>query len=100
MEKLKNLLLNFLFDFRSIISSEISEEDLEQWFKSSNFSGFEDFVSPSNFINFLLRFVIGEVRFLFDYHFILSYEKFIDVLSETKNCLFAAVRTVRSKWIR
>lgn len=43
------------------MSSEISEEDLEQLFRMTNISGFDDIVSPQNRINLLLRFVIGEV---------------------------------------
>ncbi|XP_033208533.1 vacuolar protein sorting-associated protein 13C-like [Belonocnema kinseyi] len=52
---------------RSVISSEISEEDLEQLFRMTNVSGFDDIVSPQNRINLLLRFVIGELSFHFGY---------------------------------
>ncbi|XP_053597427.1 intermembrane lipid transfer protein VPS13A [Microplitis demolitor] len=47
---------------RSIVSSsEFSEEDLEQWIKSVNYSGFDDNTSPHNHVNLLLRIVIGEL---------------------------------------
>ncbi|XP_011303575.1 vacuolar protein sorting-associated protein 13C [Fopius arisanus] len=46
---------------RSVVSSEFSEEDLEQWIKSVNFSGFDDNISPHNNVNVLLRIVIGEL---------------------------------------
>ncbi|XP_076243831.1 intermembrane lipid transfer protein VPS13A [Calliopsis andreniformis] len=46
---------------RSIVSSEVSEEDLELLSKTINLSGFEDNVSPCNHINLLLRFAIGEL---------------------------------------
>ncbi|KZC14473.1 Vacuolar protein sorting-associated protein 13C, partial [Dufourea novaeangliae] len=46
---------------RSVVSSEVSEEDLELLSKTINLSGFDDNVSPCNHINFLLRFAIGEV---------------------------------------
>ncbi|KAK0164246.1 hypothetical protein PV328_002894 [Microctonus aethiopoides] len=48
---------------RSVISSEFSEEDLEQWIRSVNYSGFDDNISPHNHINLLLRVVIGELSF-------------------------------------
>ncbi|XP_076670615.1 intermembrane lipid transfer protein VPS13A isoform X2 [Andrena cerasifolii] len=46
---------------RSVVSSEVSEEDLELLSKSINLSGFDDNVSPCNHINLLLRFAIGEL---------------------------------------
>ncbi|XP_076222912.1 intermembrane lipid transfer protein VPS13A isoform X2 [Nomia melanderi] len=46
---------------RSVVSSEISEEDLELLSKTINLSGFDDNVSPCNHINLLLRFAIGEL---------------------------------------
>ncbi|XP_044592317.1 vacuolar protein sorting-associated protein 13A-like isoform X2 [Cotesia glomerata] len=47
---------------KSIVSSsEFSEEDLEQWIKSVNYSGFDDNISPHNHVNLLLRIVIGEL---------------------------------------
>ncbi|XP_015437338.1 PREDICTED: vacuolar protein sorting-associated protein 13A-like [Dufourea novaeangliae] len=46
---------------RSVVSSEVSEEDLELLSKTINLSGFDDNVSPCNHINFLLRFAIGEL---------------------------------------
>ncbi|XP_070527175.1 intermembrane lipid transfer protein VPS13A isoform X2 [Cardiocondyla obscurior] len=45
---------------RSVVSSEISEEDLELLSKTINLSGFDDNVSPCNHINLLLRFAVGE----------------------------------------
>ncbi|XP_072752571.1 intermembrane lipid transfer protein VPS13A [Anoplolepis gracilipes] len=45
---------------RSVVSSEVSEEDLELLSKTINLSGFEDNVSPCNHINLLLRFAISE----------------------------------------
>ncbi|XP_076375159.1 intermembrane lipid transfer protein VPS13A isoform X2 [Megalopta genalis] len=48
---------------RSVVSSEISEEDLELLSKTINLSGFDDNVSPCNHINLLLRFAIGELSF-------------------------------------
>ncbi|KOX79049.1 Vacuolar protein sorting-associated protein 13C [Melipona quadrifasciata] len=48
---------------RSVVSSEVSEEDLELLSKTISLSGFDDNVSPYNHINFLLRFAIGEVYF-------------------------------------
>ena len=50
------------FFYRSVISSEFSEEDLEQWMRSINLSGFDDNISPHNHVDLLLRIVIGEVR--------------------------------------
>ncbi|KAG7205210.1 hypothetical protein KM043_018296 [Ampulex compressa] len=46
---------------RSVVSSEVSEEDLELLSKTINLSGFDDNVSPCNHINLLLRFAIGEL---------------------------------------
>lgn len=51
-----------VFSIRSIVSSEISEEDLELLSKTINLSGFDDNISPCNHINLLLRFAIGEAR--------------------------------------
>ncbi|KAK2588797.1 hypothetical protein KPH14_001672 [Odynerus spinipes] len=48
---------------RSIVSSEVSEEDLEMLSKTINFCGFDDNVSPYNHMNFLIRFAIGELFF-------------------------------------
>ncbi|XP_034193125.2 intermembrane lipid transfer protein VPS13A isoform X1 [Osmia lignaria lignaria] len=45
----------------SIVSSEVSEEDLELLSKTISLSGFDDSVSPCNHINLLLRFAIGEL---------------------------------------
>ncbi|XP_015594990.1 vacuolar protein sorting-associated protein 13A isoform X2 [Cephus cinctus] len=45
----------------SAISSEISEEDLERWTRAVDLPGFDDNVSPHNRVNFLMRFVIGEL---------------------------------------
>ncbi|KYM95926.1 Vacuolar protein sorting-associated protein 13C [Cyphomyrmex costatus] len=45
---------------RSVVSSEISEEDLELLSKTINLSGFDDNISPCNHINLLLRFAVGE----------------------------------------
>ncbi|XP_025991463.1 vacuolar protein sorting-associated protein 13A isoform X2 [Solenopsis invicta] len=45
---------------RSVVSSEVSEEDLELLSKTINLSGFDDNISPCNHINLLLRFAIGE----------------------------------------
>jgi len=50
----------FLSYCRSIVSSEVSEEDLELLSKTINLSGFDDNISPCNHINLLLRFAIGE----------------------------------------
>ncbi|CAK9815547.1 Intermembrane lipid transfer protein VPS13C [Anthophora plagiata] len=49
---------------RSVVSSEVSEEDLELLSKTISLSGFDDNVSPCNHINFLLRFAIGELSVL------------------------------------
>ncbi|XP_076634172.1 intermembrane lipid transfer protein VPS13A isoform X1 [Colletes latitarsis] len=46
---------------RSVVSSEVSEEDLELLSKTINLSGFDDNISPCNHINLLLRFAIGEL---------------------------------------
>jgi len=51
----------FLSHCRSIVSSEVSEEDLELLSKTINLSGFDDNISPCNHINLLFRFAIGEV---------------------------------------
>ncbi|EFN86841.1 Vacuolar protein sorting-associated protein 13A [Harpegnathos saltator] len=48
---------------RSVVSSEVSEEDLELLSKTINLSGFDDNISPCNHINLLLRFAIGEASF-------------------------------------
>lgn len=53
-----NKIIQFLN--RSVVSSEVSEEDLELLSKSINLSGFDDNISPCNHINLLLRFAIGE----------------------------------------
>lgn len=45
---------------RSVVSSEVSEEDLELLSKTINLSGFDDNISPCNHINLLLRFAVGE----------------------------------------
>nr|XP_012219129.1 PREDICTED: vacuolar protein sorting-associated protein 13A-like isoform X1 [Linepithema humile] len=45
---------------RSVVSSEVSEEDLELLSKTINLCGFDDNISPCNHINLLLRFAIGE----------------------------------------
>ncbi|XP_026299715.1 vacuolar protein sorting-associated protein 13C isoform X2 [Apis mellifera] len=58
----KDLLTNHVQKLdRSIVSSEISEEDLELLSKTISLSGFDDNVSPYNHINLLLRFAIGEL---------------------------------------
>ncbi|KAG5314184.1 VP13A protein, partial [Acromyrmex insinuator] len=44
---------------RSVVSSEISEEDLELLSKTINLSGFDDNISPCNHINLLLRFAFS-----------------------------------------
>ncbi|XP_014604811.1 PREDICTED: vacuolar protein sorting-associated protein 13C-like [Polistes canadensis] len=46
---------------RSVVSSEISEEDLELLSKAINLYGFDENVSPYNHMNFLIRFAIGEL---------------------------------------
>ncbi|XP_047356214.1 vacuolar protein sorting-associated protein 13C-like isoform X2 [Vespa velutina] len=46
---------------RSVVSSEVSEEDLELLSKTINLYGFDDNVSPYNHMNFLVRFAIGEL---------------------------------------
>ncbi|KAF7991246.1 hypothetical protein HCN44_002808 [Aphidius gifuensis] len=47
---------------KSIVSSsEFSEEDLEHWIRSVNYSGFDDNISPHNNVNLLLRIMIGEL---------------------------------------
>ncbi|XP_049872672.1 intermembrane lipid transfer protein VPS13A-like isoform X2 [Pectinophora gossypiella] len=43
------------------ISSEHSDEDMEVYARSVDLPGFDDNVSPSNNINTLLRFVVGEI---------------------------------------
>ncbi|XP_017890538.1 vacuolar protein sorting-associated protein 13C-like [Ceratina calcarata] len=58
----KELLTNHVQKLdRSVVSSEVSEEDLELLSKTINLSGFDDNVSPCNHINILLRFAIGEL---------------------------------------
>lgn len=42
------------------MSSEHSDEDMEVYARSVDLPGFDDNVSPSNNINTLLRFVVGE----------------------------------------
>lgn len=42
------------------ISSEHSDEDMEVYARSVDLPGFDDNVSPSNNINTLLRFIVGE----------------------------------------
>lgn len=50
--------------YRSIVSSELSEEDMEYllWASTVELPGFDDNVSPHNSIKLLLRFVVGEVN--------------------------------------
>ncbi|XP_066588204.1 intermembrane lipid transfer protein VPS13A-like isoform X2 [Prorops nasuta] len=50
---------------RSVVSSEVSEEDLELLSKSINLCGFDDSISPCNHINLLIRFAIGELSIHF-----------------------------------
>jgi vacuolar protein sorting-associated protein 13A/C len=45
-----------------ISSSDQSDEEMEVWAKTMDQPGFEDNVSPSNSIQILLRFSLGEVR--------------------------------------
>ncbi|XP_046422194.1 vacuolar protein sorting-associated protein 13A-like isoform X1 [Neodiprion fabricii] len=45
---------------RSVVSSEMSEEDMELWASTVELPGFDDNISPHNSIKLLLRFVIGE----------------------------------------
>lgn len=50
--------------YRSIVSSEISDEEFaELWARTVDLPGFDDNVSPNNTITSLFRCVIGEVDF-------------------------------------
>ncbi|XP_075975072.1 intermembrane lipid transfer protein VPS13A-like isoform X2 [Anticarsia gemmatalis] len=42
-------------------ASEHSDEDMEVYARSVDLPGFDDNVSPSNYINTLLRFIVGEI---------------------------------------
>lgn len=44
-------------------SSDQSDEEMDVWAKTMDQPGFEDNVSPSNSIQVLLRFSLGEVKF-------------------------------------
>ncbi|CAH1390229.1 unnamed protein product [Nezara viridula] len=46
---------------KNFISSEVSDEENEQWARTVDLPGFDDNVSPNNIINMLLRFMIGEI---------------------------------------
>lgn len=50
-----------LFFFRSNVSSEISDEDSEQWAKGLDLPGFDDNVSQNNIIIYLFRINIAQV---------------------------------------
>lgn len=50
-----------IFAYRTFISSEHSDEEMELWARTLDLPGFDDNVSPNNTITMLLRFVIGEV---------------------------------------
>lgn len=43
-------------------SSDQSDEEMDVWAKTMDQPGFEDNVSPSNSIQVLLRFSLGEVK--------------------------------------
>ncbi|XP_028168075.1 vacuolar protein sorting-associated protein 13C-like [Ostrinia furnacalis] len=45
----------------AFLSAEHSDEDMELYARSVDLPGFDDNVSPSNHINVLLRFVVGEI---------------------------------------
>ncbi|RVE50817.1 hypothetical protein evm_004566 [Chilo suppressalis] len=53
--------LGFQESTQAFVSSEHSDEDMEVYARSVDLPGFDDNVSPSNNINMLLRFIIGEV---------------------------------------
>ncbi|KAI8421410.1 hypothetical protein MSG28_009485 [Choristoneura fumiferana] len=53
--------LGFQESNQVFISSEHSDEDMEVYARSVDLPGFDDNVSPSNNINTLLRFVVGEI---------------------------------------
>ncbi|XP_063534918.1 intermembrane lipid transfer protein VPS13A-like [Cydia strobilella] len=53
--------LGFQESKQVFISSEHSDEDMEVYARSVDLPGFDDNVSPSNNINTLLRFVVGEI---------------------------------------
>ena len=50
--------------YRTFISSEHSDEEMELWARTLDLPGFDDNVSPNNTITMLLRFVIGEVSYI------------------------------------
>lgn len=51
-----------IFFYRSIVSSEISDEEFaELWARTVDLPGFDDNVSPNNTITSLFRYVVGEV---------------------------------------
>lgn len=52
--------------YRSIVSSEISDEEFaELWARTVDLPGFDDNVSPNNTITSLFRCVMGEVKLNF-----------------------------------
>ncbi|KAJ0183073.1 hypothetical protein K1T71_001049 [Dendrolimus kikuchii] len=53
--------LGFQETSQVFVSSEHSDEDMEVYARSVDLPGFDDNVSPSNNINTLLRFVVGEI---------------------------------------
>lgn len=46
----------------AFVSSEHSDEDMEVFARNVELPGFDDNVSPSNNINTLLRFLVGELK--------------------------------------
>ncbi|XP_048515019.1 intermembrane lipid transfer protein VPS13C-like isoform X2 [Athalia rosae] len=74
---------------RSIVSSELSEEDMELWASTIELPGFDDNISPHNSIRLLLRFVIGE--FCIHWEQSLIIEKPYVTLRISGLCLEAAV---------
>lgn len=58
-------MFEFYYYYRSIVSSEISDEEFaELWARTVDLPGFDDNVSPNNTITSLFRCVIGEVNFI------------------------------------
>ncbi|KAL0830292.1 hypothetical protein ABMA28_002492 [Loxostege sticticalis] len=53
--------LGFQESTQAFVSSEHSDEDMEVYARSVDLPGFDDNVSPSNNINMLLRFIVGEI---------------------------------------
>lgn len=64
-------LKNIFLLSRSIVSSEISDEEFaELWARTVDLPGFDDNVSPNNTITSLFRCVMGEVVYKLKYSYL------------------------------